>query len=467
MDIDLPIYDDELLPGESSSSGIRQQSSEHWGVSESSSSTVAALMRRKPRAARALPTDRTIELRNADLVNWNTNYLQNMKEATRLKAKVIATSRAKKNAEHYVWGSGLGGIGKAFLGARGSHPFDIYIGDKFFELVTGLSRQRGKAEKHDRDSGIDDATQDESRRVRQKTTNFEGEIPRGIDDENFFPPDSDDVEVELPREVATALDDQQIFSAMPWNMSASIRGSSALPRSGLGSLDHGRRGNRLVSASPLLGRGQASWIEMLQCLESEGDYSLGEDDFALPGISSDYPEPVVPFQTSTSVRDALSAEGANFLAFVIDAIAEKRSRTQIAMKNLSDALQAEAAADIDEITFGELLAPDDNTRLIACQGLMMVLGLGSKGMLHVHQSEHLGEIALRLTQQAHASQVIEMIDHRKGLSQGGSHVDAEADGRLADQPTQAIRGVSGHSREQTTTGHVAPHEDDYDELYDY
>ena len=437
MDIDL------LISGDQYSSATQREPSEYLEIIESSSSTVAAL-RRKPRSARALPTDWTIELRNAELIDWNKNYLPNMREAARLKTKGTATLRAKKNAEHYVWGSGLGGIGKDFLGAQGSHPLNMYIGDKFFELITGMSRKKRKTEKHDHDSGIDDATQYESRRVRQKTTDFEGEIPRGADGEGFFPPGCDDVEVELPREAMSALEDQQVFSAMPWNMSASFRGSSALPRSGLDSVDQGKRGSRLVSASPLFGRGQASGIDALQNLESDGDYSLDADGSAPPGLSSDYPEPPVLFQIPTSIRDALSAEGANFLAFVIDAIAEKRSRAQVATESLSDALQAEAATDINEITFEELLSPGENTKLIACQGLMMVLGLGSKGMLIVQQSEHLGEITLRLTPQAHASRVTNMDNNNDMESESDLHLDTGADVRLADNHAEATREDDGH-----------------------
>ncbi|KAI8934714.1 hypothetical protein NX059_008403 [Plenodomus lindquistii] len=461
MDFNLPNYGDDLPEGEAFSPVDQGQPNETSGEVESSSSTVAAPMRRKPRNVRVIPADRTIELRNADLADWNKNYLQNMLEAAKPKAKKAAALMAKKNAEHYVWGGGLGGIGQDMLGARGSNPFDMFIGDNLFELITGKSRHNGKAEKHDRDSGIDDATQEESRRVRQKTRDFEDEIPRGDDNESVFPLGDVDMDVELPREAATALDDQQIFSAMPWN-SASVRGSSAVPRSALGSLDQNKRGSRMVSGSPLRGRGQAGGLEALNSLESDGD--LGLDDYGHPGLSSDYPEAAAPVQTTTRVRDALSAEGANFLTFVIDAVTEKRSRARAAMEDMSDVLQAEAAADIDDITFEELLPPQENSKLVACQGLMMVLGLGCKGMLNVQQSEHLGPINLQLTAQARASQIIEISEREES--------DTESDrSTLPDAPSAHEHGQEGeddaHSQEQIAAGHTAPLEDDdHDELYD-
>ena len=100
----------------------------------------------------------------------------------------------------------------------------------------------------------------------------------------FFRGDED---VELPRDAPSALDDQQVFSAMPWNISASIRGSSAVPRSGrfgmsgsVGGLSTQRRGSRMVSASPLKGRGQPGGLDALKSFDSEADY--GFDDFGLP-----------------------------------------------------------------------------------------------------------------------------------------------------------------------------------------
>lgn len=459
--MDLPSYGDELPEANSFSSAAEGQSNKLSEVVESSSSTMAAPMRHKPRSVRVIPTDRTIELRNADLADWNANYLQNMRNAAKPKAKLAAAARAKKNAEHYVWGSGLGGIGRDISCAYGSHPFEMFIGDNLFELITGKSRQKGKAPKHDRDSGIDDMTQGESRRVRQKTGDFDEEIPRGDDEDGIFPLGDVDVDVELPREAASALDDQQIFSAMPWN-SASMRGSSAIPQSGLGSLDQAKHGNRMVSASPLHGRGRAGRLDALKSLESDGDYGLEEDDFAL-GPSSDYPDLVVPAVTTTRVRDALSAEGANFLTFVIDAITEKRSLAKAAMEGISDALQAQAAADVDEITFEELLPPRENSKLVACQGLMMVLGLGSKGMLNVRQSSYLGHISLQLTPQARASQVIEISDHEDS--------DLEPDyGSLQNAPSTQEHDDSdedeGYFQEQNAAGHAIPQGDDHDDLYD-
>ncbi|KAJ4368955.1 R8 protein [Neocucurbitaria cava] len=469
MDIDFPIYGDDLPEGEAFSSSANPQGSEQVEVLHSTS-TASAPMRRKRRTARALPTDATIELRNKDLADWNANYLENMKAATQHKIKSRAGPIAKKNAEYFVWGSGIGGIADHMLGTKGSNPFAMFIGDNLFELLTGMNRKKAAGKKHDRDSGIDDATQEESRRVRQKTGEPEEQIGRGLDEDDLFMAGGD--EVELPREAETALDDQHIFSAMPWNISASIRGSSAIPRSGrvamLGSADQNKRGSRMVSASPLLGRGQPGGLQDFKALESDIDFAYGGDEFALLGISSDFPEPEAPLLATTRVRDALSAEGENFLTFVTEAIAEKRNRAQADLEPMSDFLQAEAAADIDEITFEELLPPSENTKVIACQGLMMVLALGMKGMLDVQQPEGFGEIGLKLTEKAKAMQVVEISDGEESESE-----ESEADTAHEEEEVQGENiqeeGVQeeGYFQEQFASGSTAHEDGDHDSLYGY
>lgn len=465
MDIDFPVLGEDLPEGEAFSSVTKRQFSEQSEQVKSSSSTAVALMRRKRRTARALPNDVTIELRNVDLSDWNTDYLQNMKKAALPKTKAAAIQRAKKNAEHYVWGS-LGGIGKQFFALPGPSPFDMFTGNKLFELITGVSREKVKGTKHDRDSGIDDETQEQSRRIRQKTGDPDKEMGRGPD-EGFSMPGGDDDEVELPREAETALDDQHIFSAMPWNISASIRGSSVVPRSGLGSLEQGKRGSRLTSASPLHGRGQPGGLEALQSLESEGDYGLGGDDYGPPEPSSDDPELAAHTQTSIRIRDALAAEGENFLVFVAEAIVEKCSRAQAAIDRMADPLQAEAAADLDEITFEQLLPPAENTKIVASQGLMQVLGLGMKGMLDIQQPEHLGEINLRLTQQAKAWRVVEISDQEESEDDNDvSDMELEASREdILEVQEEETAGREGHFQDRIAAGHAAVQDNDHDSLY--
>ena len=408
MDIDLPVYGDDLPDLEGTSPAADQQYSGHSEIIESSS-TVAAPLRRRKRTAQALPQDRRMELRNTEILNWKTDYLNNMKEAARSKIQYRIAQQAKKNAEHYVWGAGIGGLGQNTFGAHG--PLDCFFGDNLFEMFTGNSRNPQARLKRDRDSGIDEATQRESRRKRQKTVDSE-EIGRGQDDEGLFMLGGDE-EVELPREAISALDDQQIFSAMPWNISASKRGSSAVPLSGRVTMmsEQGRQGSRagsrMVSASPLLRRstGHPGEFETLQSLDSDG--IVGEDFiFAAPnsgpaGIDDGAQQP------SLRVREALSAEGENFFAFVAEAIADKRDRAQINLATMPDLLQAKAA-NVEDVTFEDLLPPSETSKMVACQGFMMLLSLGTKGMLGVQQPTAFGDIMLSLTEKSKAMQIVEI-----------------------------------------------------------
>lgn len=468
MDLDLPPYGDDVLDVVATSSANEQKPSEHSEVIDSSSS-VAAPMRRKKRAAQALPYDRVMELRNSEILSWNTNYLNNMREAARPKVHHHILQQSKKNAEHYVWEAGLGGLGRDTFGAKG--PFDRFVGDNLFELLTGKSRSLKTTPKRDRDSGIDEATQEEARSKRQRSAQPDEEIGRGQDDEGFFMLGGDE-EIELPREAVSALDDQQIFSAMPWNISASKRGSSAIPLSGRITImsepgrQGSRAGSRMVSASPLLRRstGRAGDFELLQSLDSD---ALGGDDFAFAAPTSDPADSKEGVtQPSLRVREALSAEGENFFTFVADAITEKRDRAKADLANMSDPLQAEAAADIEDVSFEELLPPPETRRMIACQGFLMLLALGTKGMLDVQQPMAFGAITLSLTEKAKTmhNQVVDdaAVEPEDEVMQSANGEDDSSVTEAGDDEALREPEVS-RFQEQMDAGHG---DDDHDSLYD-
>lgn len=484
MDIDLPILGDDLPEDEAFAIPDEHHTSDTVQDDESSSA-VAAPMQRKKRKPRIIQADYTMELRNKDLLDWSTNYRQNMAEASRHKINYRAATQAKKNAEYWVWGAGIGGI--RFPDGTVPPPFDMYHGDNLYELYTGKTRNALAGKKHDRDSGIDEATEGESRRVRARTAEEEDQVGRGGDDEGMFMPE--DEEVELPRDAPSALDDQHLFSAMPWNMSASIRGSSQVPRSARPGMpgSHGPStgahaslrlpGSRMVSASPLQHRSQPGGLDALSRLDSDGDFDM--QGFGLPEqISSDgvylEPENIGP---SVRVRDALSAESGNFLAFISDAISEKRGRVEAQLAAMSDPLQAaaayDAAADLDEVLFEELLPPAENTKMVACQGLMMVLTLGTGGMLNVRQdneAEHIGaEIGLSLTEKAMGVVAVTADDEEieDEQEEGGHFEEQMAAGAGEESETEDERqgqegqiATEGGDREGSET-----QDDDIDSLY--
>lgn len=409
MDIDLPVYGNDPPEVPAMSSAVEQHLSEHPEQIIASVSSVAAPLRRKKKATKFLPKDRKLELSNTEILAWNANYLDNMKEAARGRIRNHVQQQAKKNAEHYVWGAGIGGLGRDYFAAQG--PLAGFVGDNLLELFTGASRNPEVISKRNRDSGIDEGIQGEAHNKRQKTVKPEQETARGEEDEGLFMLGGDE-EVELPREAVSALDDQQIFSAMPWNVSASKPGSSAIPLSGRCTmmseqgLRGSRAGSRMVSASPLLRRSTGRF-EVLQSLESD---VLGGDDFAIVAPSSDSAEPEEgAAQASLRVREALSAEGENFFAFVAEAIAKKfydAIDNPLEMPG-EDRL---GPVEIEQVTFEELLPPSETSKMIVCQGFLMLLSVGTKGMLVIKQPNAFEDITLKLTEKAKAMQLIEVGD---------------------------------------------------------
>lgn len=200
---------------------------------------------------------------------------------------------------------------------------------------------------------------------------------------------------------------------MPWNISASRQGSvrpfsSALPsvvssnHPGLPGLPElgppsglSHRRSRLVSASPLLGRGgPAPRFSSLELSESTGlaaepvdfgeegmvvanslaDLQLGDDDeFQLYG-----PGAAVSTQTAAQtqwVRAALDAEAHNFLDF------------------LRADIHARGARD-DKTSFETLLPPVEHTKTVAAQALLHVLTLATRDLVEVRQRDAYGDIEI-------------------------------------------------------------------------
>lgn len=453
-DNELPIYGDELPEADTTSLAMEQQIDETSEVIESVSSVVAP-MRRKKKTAKTLPKDRKLELSNTELLAWNTDYVKNMKAAARSEIQKRTQRQAKKNAEYYVWGVGIGGLGRDQFASRG--PLAGFLGDNLFELFTGTSRNCKATSKRDRDSGIDEATQGEARPKRQKMIEYEEEIGRGHGDEGLSMPGGDE-EVEFPREAVSALDDQQIFSAMPWNISASKRGSSALPLSGRVTTmsEQGRQGSRaasrMVSASPLLRRSTGRF-EALQSLDSD---AVGGDDFAFAAPTSDpaVPEEVV-MEASLRVHEALSTESGNFFAFVAEAITNKINIASDPPEDPSERLPRDQTKGVenDEITFEDLLPPPETSKMIACQGFLMLLSLGTKDMLSLQQPTAFEHIMVKLNKKAKAMQTVEVED--------GGQVELEGDEDMEDVTPGP---EEGHFQEQMAA--AAGHDDEHESLHD-
>ncbi|KAH9845878.1 ubiquitin c-terminal hydrolase [Teratosphaeria destructans] len=374
-------------------------------VSEESASS-APMRRRKQTAPKVMPPDTTLELRNGDLARWNTDYVANMQEANKQKQAARAAALAKENARHWVLGNdSLAALGHSDVLVNG--PLEMFSGAKLLEALIRIRLTPGGQKRVHED---DDAENQAVPRKRSRDLNMPSdEIARGIDSEGdggYMPAVGDDymsLEVEQGREAATPLDDPRISGAFPWNQSTASRrptgglNSGSALGGGVGQqvgISH-RRGSRLTSASPLNGRGMpgaATSDDLGQDLPidaMDGQDFTGLDDFELFGVAAQ-----VDTQTagqSQWQRAALDSESENFLEFVKTGIEE------------ADQARGEAALGDEEddalrgsIDFEDLLKPDKNSHIVAAQGLLHVLALGTKNLLSIQQDEAFGPISMKL-----------------------------------------------------------------------
>jgi meiotic recombination protein REC8 len=358
------------------------------------SESASADQRRRYRTGpKVIPLDDNIELHNRDISVWNQRYKENMSEALSHKRANRLVTLAKKNAEHWILGAGNSGLLQADRG-----PLNMFTGIKLLEAMTGLNLTVGGKKR----ARKEDPASDDSRRVRSRDEPSSDEVGRGFGpQDNGFVPMMDDDTVEQGREQPTPLDDRQLSSLFPWNQSTGSRRPTALFSAGgtsaIGALPLpaiSRRGSRLLTASPLLGRG-------LPAAGNDTDYDLnlpgsaaGMDPTATDEFELFGPAAQVDTQTAAEsqwVRKALDGESANFLEFVKGGIEELD-------------LERDAAPPGDEedenlfccIDFDQLLPPLNNSRVVAAQGLLHVLALVTKNALVASQDEAFGPIGLKV-----------------------------------------------------------------------
>jgi len=405
MDVDLPIdygYDlpdaDTVLPP-----GAEGQQTSPEAVALDASLSTMAPLRRRVRIPRIIPLDTTIELTARDVKEWTENYLTNMAEKNAASSRGRAPALAKRNA--YEWTLG-GGIASIASGTQPSvtTPLDIFHGALLYEAITGIPWYPSGVKRSLDDA--DDEALDVERQVRPRTGDKEqtghGMVVDPMDDGILLPGD----EVEMPRETVEGLED--ISSAMPWNITTSIRGSSAarqrlgsvsgLPFSQLRESIAGSRGQRLVSASPLSGRGGPTGLHSAAMEHFEGFTSdqgfagdlgvstfVGRDDFEIHDPAEEV-DTLMATQPSWE-KGILDPESSNFRDFLRHAIEERRD--QIDQSGASP-------TRIDSISFEDLLNPATNSTVVAAHALLHVLSLVSKNIVSATQTEAYGPIELKI-----------------------------------------------------------------------
>ena len=186
LDIDLPRLDDDqaVLPeAEAFPPRATQPPTEPTFLRSSSeapqdsSETAEAPARRRHAGPKPLPWDMQKSLRNNDLASWNNNYVANMADATRIKQQHKAPSLAKKNAAHWVYGFGIGGVGLGLGRSQLPSPLNMFAGDQLMTALTGIEpTTRGRKRSHTGDEAGD--SDSEGRRVRAREDD-DDQIGRG------------------------------------------------------------------------------------------------------------------------------------------------------------------------------------------------------------------------------------------------------------------------------------------------
>ncbi|KAG5296985.1 Rad21/Rec8 N terminal domain-containing protein [Histoplasma ohiense] len=268
---------------------------------ERSSETPKAHHRLRKRVIKYFGFDDPPELRNSDLARWNSDYAQNMALASKLKQNNKLITSAKKNAAYWVMGDRTCRVGIALGVLDCEHPLDMFSGEQMLATLTGnkISTTRRK---RSRDADEDADSEDETRNVRMRGE-WEDEIERGhvIEHDDNYGIGFELQDIEVGRHAPPPMYDDA-SSQMPWNITASIRGSQPgssihsrqfLPSAGgyssiggphsitsgggpdgsvMGgpSTAFGRRKRRMTSASPLAGRGRIG--------QDMGNISIADDE---------------------------------------------------------------------------------------------------------------------------------------------------------------------------------------------
>ena len=200
---------------------VSDRSSEKHSSDDSSfDSAEAPNKRRKIAIKKQLRVDATLSLTNNDLRSFKDDYLANMAASTRHRNILKGAMQAKKNAQHYVFGTGIMGVGNGLGSLSILNALQSFAGEDLMAKITG-SLPNNKQKRT-----ID--AQPDAHSPSPKRARGEDEVGRGQDEGIFTNFDEDMPEegrsssgVEIGRDAQSALPDYP-SSAMPWNISASV-----------------------------------------------------------------------------------------------------------------------------------------------------------------------------------------------------------------------------------------------------
>ena len=133
-----------------------------------SSESAQAPQQRKTRGKAFITLDRRTQIPATVLSSWNDNYVENMRTAAREKRSHQAPWIAKANAVAWIFGRGIGDIGRQTTSIGDSHPLAMFAGDRLRAALAddALSPE---AEKRKRQGEEDQEADIYGRHVRART----------------------------------------------------------------------------------------------------------------------------------------------------------------------------------------------------------------------------------------------------------------------------------------------------------
>ena len=154
----------------------------------SSESAEAPQRRKKTKAKKKMSVvDKNQEIQNGELGRWQREYLEIQFAETLIKVNRKANSMAKKNAFHFVYGSGLNGVGEGVGSAKFASPLEMFSGASLLAKVigtpvptaAGAESKKGTKRPH-QDEEEDKQLDSPSKRAR------ESEVGRGYEDDGMM-----------------------------------------------------------------------------------------------------------------------------------------------------------------------------------------------------------------------------------------------------------------------------------------
>ena len=287
--------------------------------------------------------------------SWDENYLERA-ETARLPSLAVMPSKAKRNAFHLTFGTGIANVGKD-MGLPGvKHPLaEYFAGDSLRDNVFRVP-----------DIEVPRSSTPEGRRRRTAAEAFgeedgERRIRRRSEEDGMVFPDADAL-VEMGRDDVQAADHHSTM--MPWSRQGSnVPGSAVKPA----------QQSRSASVTSLLPKGS-----VVPDIERFSDPHLPSDNFpgGLPHSSSIGDAGLeINVDDSQWVRAEVEEAAQDFLAYAAE-----------------HAKVGNVEGGMGWIGFEELVVPGRDGKGAAAQGFYHVLSLATRGRVKVRQEVAFGEI---------------------------------------------------------------------------